>query len=131
MNTICAYGTGSTSASRACNQRSLARVPHCGQCKGGVHALTRQAAYSCGKHNYNVRVNAILPSYVWTPLVAEKAIKEFGSEESAIAALAARNLLGRLNEPDDIAWAVVFLASDESRQITGIELVIDGGQLVG
>jgi 3(or 17)beta-hydroxysteroid dehydrogenase len=101
-----------------------------GASKGGVHALTRQAAYSCGKHKYNVRVNSILPSYVWTDLVAEKALKEFGSKEKAMAAFAERNLLGRMNEPDDIAWAVLFLACDESRQITGIELVIDGGQLI-
>lgn len=101
-----------------------------GASKGGVHALTRQAAYSCGKHGYNVRVNSILPSYVWTDLIAAKAIREFGSKEDAIAALAARTLLGRLNEPDDVASAVLFLASDESRQITGIELVLDGGQLL-
>ena len=47
-----------------------------------------------------------------------------------MAALAQNTVLGRMSEPDDIAWAVVFLASDESRQITGIDLVIDGGQLI-
>lgn len=101
-----------------------------GTSKGALRSLTRQAAFSCAKHNYGIRVNAVHPSYVWTPLVATKAMAQYGSKEAAMAAFAAHSLLGRMNEPDDIAWAVVYLASDESRQVTGIDLVIDGGQLI-
>lgn len=101
-----------------------------GTSKGALRTLTRQAAYSCAKHNYGVRVNVIHPSYVWTPLVAKKAIAEYGSKEAAMAAFAAHSALGRMNEPEDVAWAVLYLASDESRQVTGIDLVIDAGQLI-
>src|SRR5205085_2308548 len=101
-----------------------------GTSKGALRTLTRQAAWSCAKHKYGIRVNVVHPSYVWTPLVEKMAIAKYGSKEAAIEALAANSLLGRLNEPDDVAFAVLFLASDESRQVTGIDLVVDGGQLI-
>ena len=100
-----------------------------GASKGGVRILTVQAAYSCAKHGYNIRINSISPGYVWTPAIEEKVIAEHGSREAALKAVAARNPLGRVAEPDDVAWAVVYLASEESRMVTATDLVIDGGML--
>ena len=100
-----------------------------GASKGGVRILTVQAAYSCAKHGYNIRINSISPGYVWTPAIEAKVIQEFGSREAAEAAVASRNPLGRIAQPDDVAWAAVYLASDEARMVTAIDLVIDGGML--
>ena len=101
-----------------------------GTSKGAVRTLTKQAAFSCAKHGYGIRINSIHPGYVWTDLVRGMAIREFGDEAKAIEALSASVPLGQLTLPDDIAWAAVYLASDEARMVTGSDLVIDGGALV-
>lgn len=101
-----------------------------GTSKGAVRTLTKQVAFSCGKHQYGIRVNSIHPGYVWTDLVKDGAIREYGSEEAAMRALSASVPLGQLSFPDDIAWAAVYLASDEARMVTGADLVVDGGALV-
>ena len=100
-----------------------------GASKGGVRVLTVQAAYSCAKHGFNIRINSISPGYVWTASIEEKVTREFGSREAAVKAIAARNPLGRIAQPDDVAWAVIYLASEESRMVTATDLVIDGGML--
>ncbi len=100
-----------------------------GASKGGVRVLTVQAAHSCAKHGYDIRINSISPGYVWTAAIEAKVIAEFGSREAALEAVASRNPLHRIAEPDDVAWAVVYLASDEARMVTAIDLVIDGGML--
>jgi NAD(P)-dependent dehydrogenase (short-subunit alcohol dehydrogenase family) len=89
--------------------------------------LTKQAAWSCAKLGYKVRVNSIHPYFVWTPMVAARSIAEHGSEEAAIKKLAEPVPLGCLGEPDDVAWAVVYLASNESKFVTASDLVVDGG----
>lgn len=101
-----------------------------GASKGGVRALTKQAALSCAQNGYKVRVNAIHPGYVWTPMVARKAAQDFPTIEAARTAFAAMNPMGLIGDPDDVAWAVVYLASDEARLVTGADLVIDGGRLI-
>jgi NAD(P)-dependent dehydrogenase (short-subunit alcohol dehydrogenase family) len=74
-----------------------------------------------------IRVNSIHPGFIWTPLV-EHYLAAGGSEPGeGRRALDALHPIGHVGEPDDIAWAVVYLASDESRFMTGSELVIDGG----
>lgn len=101
-----------------------------GTSKGAVRTLTKQAAFSCAKHGYGIRVNAIHPGYVWTDMVKVAMVREFGDEAAAIKALSSASPLGQLILPDDIAWAAVYLASDEARMVTGSDLVIDGGGLV-
>jgi NAD(P)-dependent dehydrogenase (short-subunit alcohol dehydrogenase family) len=74
-----------------------------------------------------IRVNSIHPGYIWTPMVQAVAHDSGQSEAAFRAELAHLHPLGHIGEPDDIAWAVVYLASDESRFMTGAELVVDGG----
>jgi 3(or 17)beta-hydroxysteroid dehydrogenase len=100
-----------------------------GASKGGVRSLTKQAAFSCARHGYKIRVNAISPGYIWTPDIEANLLAEHGSREAALAVVASRNPLGLVGNPDDVAWATVYLASDESRMVNAIDLVIDGGML--
>jgi NAD(P)-dependent dehydrogenase (short-subunit alcohol dehydrogenase family) len=89
--------------------------------KGGVRALTKSAALHCAKTGTGIRVNSVHPGYIWTPMVDK------GLGEAKRKALIALHPVGHLGQPEDVAWGVVYLASDESKFVTGSELVIDGG----
>jgi 3(or 17)beta-hydroxysteroid dehydrogenase len=99
-----------------------------GSSKGGVRSLTKQAAVACAKNGYNIRINAIHPCYVWTPLVEKRASSVFGAEK-AKDEIRAMHPFKCLAEPLDVANAALFLASDEARLINGSDLVMDGGLL--
>lgn len=71
-------------------------------------------------------VNSIHPGFIWTPMV-EGFLREKGDVEAGREAIAALHPVGRMGEPDDIAYGALYLASDESKFVTGSELVIDGG----
>jgi 3(or 17)beta-hydroxysteroid dehydrogenase len=92
--------------------------------KGGVRLLTKAAALECSKagHDYNIRVNSIHPGCVRTgllePLLKKKEMADIINNLHPI---------GHLGEPEDVAYAVLYLASDESKFATGSELVLDGG----
>jgi len=94
--------------------------------KGGVRLLTKSAALHCAKAGYKIRVNSIHPGYIRTPMV-EGYVAAQADANAAEAAIAALHPLGHLGEPNDIAYGVLYLASDESKFVTGAELVIDGG----
>jgi len=94
--------------------------------KGGVRILTKSAALHCAKARYNIRVNTVHPGFIDTPMVAGF-VKAQGDAAAARKALEALHPIGHLGEPDDVAYAVLYLASDESKFATGSELVIDGG----
>lgn len=93
--------------------------------KGAVRLMTKTDALLYAKEN--IRVNSIHPGYIWTPLVEELAERSDQSVEAFREDLAGRHPVGRVGDPEDIAWGVVYLASDESKFVTGSELVIDGG----
>lgn len=90
--------------------------------KGGVVAMTRTLAVEYATRG--LRVNAICPGGVMTPIV-----NSFGYPDAAEDQLFARIIpaTGNLIEPDEIARAIAFLASDEMRNMTGTILVVDGG----
>jgi NAD(P)-dependent dehydrogenase (short-subunit alcohol dehydrogenase family) len=94
--------------------------------KGGVRLLTKSAALHCARAGYKIRVNSVHPGYIWTPMV-EGYIAAQADPAKAKAEIAALHPLGHIGEPDDIAYGIVYLASDESKFVTGAELVIDGG----
>lgn len=94
--------------------------------KGGVRLFTKSAALHCAKAGYKIRVNSIHPGYIWTPMV-ENYLAAQPDPAAAKAFVANLHPLGHIGEPDDIAYGVVYLASDESKFVTGAELVIDGG----
>jgi NAD(P)-dependent dehydrogenase (short-subunit alcohol dehydrogenase family) len=94
-----------------------------GPAKAGIAQLTRVLAVEWAP--YNIRVNAVAPGYVRTPLV-ERILNAGQLEEKRIAE---RTPLGRLARPEEIAAAVVFLLSDDASYITGVTLPVDGGFL--
>jgi NAD(P)-dependent dehydrogenase (short-subunit alcohol dehydrogenase family) len=75
----------------------------------------------------NIRVNSIHPGYIWTPLVANLAESSGESVDNFRRNLDAKHPIGHVGEPEDIAYGALYLASDESKFVTGSELVIDGG----
>ncbi|WP_327118083.1 SDR family oxidoreductase [Nocardia sp. NBC_01730] len=100
--------------------------------KSGVDRLTRVAAMESGKLGYGVRVNCVYPGLVPTAMGSQLAkdvadIGLFGSPEEAVGAVVGLTPQGRLGEVSDMADAVVFLASDAARFITGVGLPVDGG----
>ncbi|MCS5497842.1 SDR family oxidoreductase [Cnuibacter physcomitrellae] len=98
-----------------------ADVPVYHATKAAVRTMTKVDAITYAAEG--IRVNAILPGTIMTPMNLEKARQTPGYLEE----MAAMHPLGILGEPDDVAHAMLFLASDESRFTTGSELVIDGG----
>lgn len=100
--------------------------------KWAIRGLTRTAALDCGE--YNINVNAIMPGIVETPrmekLCHEKARIKGTSYDDEYADYVAEMALKRVTTPQDVANAVVFLASDDSKNITGQEMVVCGGWAV-
>lgn len=94
--------------------------------KGGVRIFTKSAALHCAKAGYKIRVNSVHPGYIWTPMV-EAYLATQPDPAAAKAFAASLHPVGHLGEPDDVAFGVLYLASDESKFVTGAELVIDGG----
>src|SRR5579863_10262480 len=94
--------------------------------KGGVVNLTRAMAIDHGKHN--IRVNCVCPGDVDTAMLRSECV-QLGANQDAFLREAANRPLARLGTPDDIANAVLFLASSMSNWITGATLVVDGGGL--
>lgn len=92
--------------------------------KGAVRLFTKAAALECSKagHNYNIRVNSVHPGPTETPMT-----EAMFKDETLRKRLEDIIPIGYLGKPIDIAYAVLYLASDESKFVTGAELVIDGG----
>ncbi|MBF8644008.1 SDR family NAD(P)-dependent oxidoreductase [Pseudomonas pudica] len=92
--------------------------------KGAVRMMTKTDAIIYAGEN--IRVNAVCPGTILTPINVEKAKLMPGGLEKYLADMKVLHPLG-IGEPDDIAYAVLYLASDESKFMTGSELVVDGG----
>lgn len=106
--------------------KGISAIPAYSAAKAGILALTRSVAVHCIEQGYRIRVNAIAPGAHETPMT-----------QAALAQLPQGNAgLDQVNahgqgKPEDVANLVLFLASEESRQITGTHIVIDNGETVG
>lgn len=98
--------------------------------KAAVVALAKSAAVHCGNRGYRIRVNAILPGVVETPLI-QNLIDQSGAPEATRAAYEGMSPLKRMASVDEVAGLVAWLASDEAAFVSGAEYVIDGATTAG
>jgi NAD(P)-dependent dehydrogenase (short-subunit alcohol dehydrogenase family) len=95
--------------------------------KGAVRLMAKTDAIFYAKHK--IRVNSVHPGFIWTPMVEHVAhtypegVEEF--KKNIVSLLP----IGHFGEPNDVAFGILYLASDESKFVTGSELVIDGGYI--
>ncbi len=102
-----------------------------GTAKAAVRSMTKSIALHCARHKYNVRCNSVHPTFIKTPLLQRFADAMGGDEEAAYQTLGDLIPLGDILETEDVTHGIIYLASDESRMMTGAELVIDGGLTCG
>ena len=92
--------------------------------KGAVRSFTKAVALECSKagRDYNIRVNSVHPGVIETSMISEMM-----KDDIIRKTLTSAHPIGMTGKPIDIAYGVLYLASDESRLVTGSEMVIDGG----
>ena len=94
--------------------------------KGAVRLITKSMALECAQRKNNIRVNSIHPGPILTPML-EQGMDDLGGGDEVRSQFEGMAPVGYLGEPLDIANGVLYLASDESKYVTGAELAIDGG----
>jgi len=92
--------------------------------KGGVRLMSKTDAMMYATDG--IRVNSVHPGFIWTPMV-ENFLREQGDVEEGRRQIDELHPIGHMGEPEDIAYGILYLASDEAKFVTGSELVIDGG----
>lgn len=99
--------------------------------KAAVRNHSKTVALYCAEKGYNIRCNSLHPGAILTPLWEPMLGKNRDQQIEAIKKISHDIPLGHMGDPIDVAYAVLYLGSDESKYITGIELTIDGGILAG
>jgi 3(or 17)beta-hydroxysteroid dehydrogenase len=97
--------------------------------KGAVRLMSKAIAMECAEKGYDIRVNSVHPGGIDTPIL-EPLYRHFGKEK-AQAFVGSMHPMNHMGEPRDIAEAVLFLASERSKFMTGAEIVVDGGVTAG
>ena len=98
--------------------------------KAGVRNHSKSVALYCAQNGYDIRCNSIHPAAIYTPMW-DAMLGEGNDREDAIKAISKDIPLGYMGDVMDVAYAALYLASDESKYVTGTELTIDGGILAG
>jgi 3(or 17)beta-hydroxysteroid dehydrogenase len=98
--------------------------------KAAVRNHTKSVALYCAEKGYNIRCNSIHPAAIMTPMW-DAMLGEGEQREKIILDVEFGIPMGHFGEPIDVAFGALYLASDESKYVTGIELTIDGGILAG
>ncbi|MDC3415155.1 SDR family NAD(P)-dependent oxidoreductase [Terrihalobacillus insolitus] len=96
--------------------------------KGAVLSLTKSIQVDYSK--YNIRANALLPGTIYTPFV-ENYVSKSQDPEKTVASIKSRQLSNELGKPIDVAYAALYLASDESKFVMGTPFIVDGGIING
>lgn len=95
--------------------------------KAAVEAMTKCAALYCGEQKLAIRVNAVAPGYIMTPMAVQDATEKGMSIEQYEIEMAADHPIGHLGKAEDVARAYLYLASDDASFVTGTTLMVDGG----
>ncbi len=96
--------------------------------KAGVKNFTKAAALYCAQYGYKIRINAIMPGYIETPMVSG-VLKQQGTPGTFGEKLRKLHPVGHFGQPEDIAAGILFAASDKAKFMTGSAIPIDGGYL--
>lgn len=104
---------------------SATDIPAYHASKGAVRLMSKTDALFYAKDK--IRVNSVHPGFIWTPLVEDLGRRSPQGIEAYKQHLDSLHPIGHVGEPQDIAYGILYLASDESKFVTGSELVIDGG----
>jgi len=107
--------------------RASAHAAAYGASKGGVRQFSKSVAHHCARRDYRIRCNSIHPGSVETPMGQHAMRGVAATLEEGRERYRKGIPLKKIGEPDDIAYAVLYLASDESKYVTGQELTVDGG----
>ncbi|OJW72059.1 MAG: short-chain dehydrogenase [Candidatus Amoebophilus sp. 36-38] len=99
--------------------------------KAAIRNHTKSVALYCAENGYNIRCNSLHPGAILTPLWDPMLGNTESERQEMITTISSTIPLGHMGEPMDVAYAVLYLGSEESKYITGIELTIDGGILAG
>jgi len=99
-----------------------------GAAKAGVWSLSRTLALHCARRGYNIRCNSVHPTFIETPLTSDL-IEKSKDPERARQRWKNSIPLRRLGKPEDIGYAVLYLASDDASFVTGTAIPVDGGTL--
>jgi len=121
-----AGGGSIINVSSALAVRAGSKYPAYGASKAAVLALTRSVALRCAEERWNIRCNAICPGVVDTPIL-DPYLAKSPTREEGIAAFGSKHPVGRIGRPEEIARVAMFLASDASSFVTGVEIPVDGG----
>ncbi len=116
------------------SRSGLVGIPHAAayaSSKAAIRNHTKSVALYCAQEGLNIRCNSIHPATILTPMWDPMLPQNQEERTAAIDALVSQIPLGTFGYPEDVAWACVYLASEESRFVTGIELNLDGGLLAG
>jgi 3(or 17)beta-hydroxysteroid dehydrogenase len=103
--------------------KGISVIPAYAGAKGGIMAMTRSIAVHCQEQGYGIRCNAVAPGGIETPMTAQ-AVAELEADDPGLE----QNRAYGMGKPEDVANLVLFLASEESRHITGTTMVIDNGE---
>jgi NAD(P)-dependent dehydrogenase (short-subunit alcohol dehydrogenase family) len=107
----------------------LARRVSYAASKGAVLAMTKSMQVDCAP--FGVRINALMPGTILTPFVERYLHDSYTDYEEGLNSIRKRQLGGDLGRPQDVAYAALYLASDESRFVMGSGLIVDGGMTGG
>ena len=104
------------------NRVASSTLPHYAAAKAGINGFMRSAALELAP--MGITINAVEPGNIMTPGMSDVLGEEYIKNQEEIIPM------GKLGEPEDIAYATMFLASDEAKYITGQSIVVDGGQIL-
>ena len=130
LRAAAARGAGGASIINISSIAGLAAAPGMGAynaTKAAVWMYTKTLALEAAKAEWNVRCNSVHPVFIKTPILDPFVAMASGDEAKAHERLARGIPLKRIGEPDDVAYCILYLASDESKFVTGSEFKIDGG----
>jgi len=120
------HGGSIINMSSSCGLKAYSYLVGYNAAKAAVTLMTKSIALHCAEHRYGIRCNSVHPGAIRTAII-DKVLAQVDNPEETLAGFESAHPLGHLGHPDDISAIVAYLASDESRFVTGAAFSVDGG----